>query len=657
MLRAILIPFLVISSVITVRADDLPVTVAPYPRAYPPMAIAPGPFTADLSSFKQYNCPDWFRDAKLGIWSHWGPQSVPMEGDWYARQMYQQGSGDYKDHLARFGPDSKVGYKDIIPLWKAEKWDPDGLMELYKKAGARYFVAQAVHHDNFDNWNSKYHVWNSVNMGPHRDMVGDWQKAAVKAGLRFGVSEHLGASFTWFQDSHGADKTGPLAGIPYDGADPRWAELYHFPALPGDKGWYSNDPRWQAEWFARIKDVVDQYHPDLLYSDGAVPFGNEVGRSMIAHLYNTSAQRNNGVADAIYNCKQTSNGMWVEDVERGVKPGILPDPWQTDTSIGDWFYNKHWKYRSAEWVIHSLVDIVSKNGNLLINVVQRPDGTLDDQAKKVVEDLAAWTSINGEGIYGTRPWLVYGEGKSHSKGGSFNENHEYSADDIRFTAKGDTAIYAFALGWPDNHKLTIRSLSKFDGVTAKITHVSLLGYQGELKWDFAADGLKIEMPGTKPCESAICVKIEGKDLRGFKPELALPQAQAVHSDNAGNYVHTPEDAQLNGSLKTEKYGDESNIGFWDNSNDTAAWKINFPAAGTFKITVSYAATSKSVVHIESPTSKLSLNLSATGGWDRFNQTELGTFKVEKPGDQQLLVQPDAKKWKAINLRWIKLSKM
>ena len=264
-------------------------------------------FQSSLESLKQYQCPAWFRDAKFGIWAHWGPQAVPMVGDWYARRMYIQGDADYVDHLKRFGHPSQFGYKDIIPLWKAEKWDPDRLMSLYKKAGAKYFVSMGCHHDNFDLWNSQFHSWNAVKMGPKRDVVGDWQKAAKKQGLRFGVSEHMGASFTWFQVSHGADKTGPKAGVPYDGANPKYQELYHQPAAPGDKEWYSKDAAWHKEWYSRIGDLIDHYDLDLLYSDGGVPFGNEVGRGMIAHLYNNSLKCR-GNLQVVYTCKEKSGG-------------------------------------------------------------------------------------------------------------------------------------------------------------------------------------------------------------------------------------------------------------------------------------------------------------------------------------------------------------
>jgi len=413
------------------------------------LPIAPGRFQPTMESLTQYQCPEWFRDAKFGIWAHWGPQAVPMDGDWYARQLYQQGHAQYKDHLEHFGHPSTNGYKDIIPLWKAEKWDPDRLMKLYKRAGARYFVSMGTHHDNFFLWNSKLHRWNAANMGPKRDVVGEWEKAARKQGMHFGVSEHLGASFTWFQDSHKSDKTGPFAGVPYDGANPEYQDLYHFPAEPGDTGWYSTNPRWQHQWFEEIKELVDNYHPDLLYTDGGVPFGNEVGRSLIAHLYNSNAEQHRGKVEVVYTCKQKSEGRWVEDLERGVMPGVNPFPWQTDTSIGDWFYNRNWKFRPVSWNIQMLVDIVSKNGNLLLNVVQRPDGSLDPEAEQMLKEMADWIAIHGEAIYSTRPWQVYGEGPVRTKGGHFKEDFKYTAKDIRFTTKGKT-LYAVALGWPED---------------------------------------------------------------------------------------------------------------------------------------------------------------------------------------------------------------
>jgi alpha-L-fucosidase len=473
------------------------------------LPIAKGPFIATRDSLTNYVYPEWFRDAKFGIWAHWGPQAVPMEGDWYARKMYQQGSPDYEDHLKRWGHPSTNGWKDIVPLWKAENWDPEKLMELYKKAGAKYFVSMGSHHDNFFLWNSKLHRWNSVQIGPHRDVVGEWQKAAKKNGLRFGVSEHLGASFNWFQDAHGADKTGPLAGVPYDGANSNYWDLYHPPST--DRGWYTKNPQWQQEWYNEIKELVDNYKPDLLYSDGAMPFGNEVGLSQIANLYNIDAHH--GRTEAVYNCKQSSEGRWVQDFERGVNGGISPYPWQTDTSIGDWFYNRHWKYQPLSWTVHMLVDIVSKNGNLLLNVVLRPDGTLDPEVETMLHQLADWRSVNGEAIYGTRPWLIYGEGKLQAKGGAFKENMTYTADDIRFTTKGKT-LYAIALGWPENGKMIIKSLAKtVDSAQNKINRIELLGYKGKLNFEQTADGLTVNLPDKKLSDLTCSLRITGSNLK------------------------------------------------------------------------------------------------------------------------------------------------
>jgi len=519
-------------------------TNAPFTLSLP---VAPGPYVGTMDSLTNYSCPEWFRDAKFGIWAHWGPQAVPMEGDWYARKMYQQGSADYNDHLARWGHPSTNGWKDIIPLWKAEKWDPDRLMSLYKKAGAKYFVSMGSHHDDFFLWNSPEHKWNAVNYGPHRDVVAAWQQAARRQGLPFGVSEHLGASFTWFQDAHKSDKTGPLAGVPYDGADPANWDLYHFPAEPGDTGWYSKNLRWQQQWYNEIKQLVDDYHPDLLYSDGGVAFGkdNVVGLSQIANLYNDNLRHNQGnltdLADgkpqprarldqavpnhggltAVYNCKQPSDGRWVQDFERGVNGGINPAPWQTDTSIGDWFYNRHWKYQPISWTVHMLVDITSKNGNLLLNVVLRPDGSLDPEVETMLHQLADWNAVNGEAIFSTRPWQVYGEGAVKAKGGAFKENFQYSAKDIRFTTKGKY-LYAIAMGWPEDGKFTIKNLGRTSDATVNhINTVKLLGHSGSLNFTQSADGLVVELPAKPPgdvSDLTCSLRITGDNLRATAPD-------------------------------------------------------------------------------------------------------------------------------------------
>jgi alpha-L-fucosidase len=643
------------------------------------LSIMPGPFQPTMESLTNYSCPEWFRDAKFGIWAHWGPQAVPMEGDWYARKMYQQGSPDYKDHLARYGHPSTNGWKDIIPLWKAEKWDPERLMALYKKAGARYFVSMGTHHDNFFLWNSRRHKWNAVNCGPHRDVVGDWQKAAKKQGLPFGVSEHLGASFTWFQDSHKSDHTGPLAGVPYDGANSNYWDLYHFPAEPGDTSWYSKNPCWQQQWFNEIKELVDNYHPDLLYSDGPVPFGNEVGLSQIANLYNDSVQHNHGKfmafynclpprlrdhyelerrvgkLTAVYNCKQPSDGRWVQDFERGVNGGINPHSWQTDTSIGDWFYNRHWKYQPLSWTVHMLVDIVSKNGNLLLNVVLRPDGSLDPEVETMLHQMADWTAVNGEAIYGTRPWLIFGEGPTQAKGGAFKENFQYTAKDIRFTTKGKT-LYAIALGWPDGGELTVKSLAKTGAADMnKIKRVELLGHKGKLQFEQTTEGLVVTLPAAKLSDLTCSLKITGSNL---KPVTLPVTAPAIGPDSKGDVCLSATNAELHGSqIQLETQGGLPDIGYWDKGDEWVSWTAQIPKAGTFNVSATVATlNAEASFMVEVGGQTISAQAPVTGSWEEFQTVNLGQIQIKQPGDLAVKVRAkDKATWKAINLNSVKLT--
>jgi alpha-L-fucosidase len=491
----------------------------------PETTVFSASFTSDIESFGQYKYPEWFRDAKFGIWAHWGPQAVPRQGDWYARKMYESDiinrqtnqptgkpSREYLYHLEHYGHPSKFGYKDIIPLWKAERWDPEKLMALYKRVGARYFVSMGTHHDNFFLWDSKIHRWNSVKMGPEKDVVGLWQQAAKKEGLRFGVSEHLGASYTWFQPSHGADKTGPMKGVPYDGANPEYQDLYHKKTAPDDFGWLTKDTANQKEWLASITELIDMYKPDLLYSDGELPFG-EVGRTMLAHYYNTDIEKNEGRLDAVYTCKHLdSRGRWVKDIERGAMDSISIDPWQTDTSIGDWYYRTGQKYMTGTEVIQMLVDIVSKNGNLLLNVVQTPEGDLEQDVIDILEEIAAWTPVNGEGIYGTRPWKIYGEGPSMQnkiKGtfGGVRDVRAYEPADIRFTSKGNI-LYAFCMERPDEN-IKIKSLGKTSRlIESKIKSVTMLGKETRLHWSQNDEELVIDLPSELPDWRIIGFRIE-----------------------------------------------------------------------------------------------------------------------------------------------------
>ncbi len=490
------------------------------------LEIEKGPFAGTKESLEQYRIPDWYRDAKFGIWAHWGPQSSVEQGDWYARNMYIQDSRQYKYHVATYGHPSKVGFKDLCPKWQAAQFDPAHLMRLYTKAGAKYFVSMGVHHDNFDLWNSKYTRWNAVKVGPHKDVVGLWRKAARAEGLRFGVTEHLWISYKWFSTSHGSDKTGPLAGVKYDGVNPAYADLYQdarvakWAAMDQDHfGW--NDEgipdSWKRHWFLRIKDLVDNYQPDFLYTDGPLPF-EHYGYSAVANLYNLSAKLHGGDNQAVYTTKRPQDcavGTCVLDLERGLANEIKPTPWQTDTCVGDWHYNREvyeqHRYKSAKTVVDMLVDIVSQNGNLLLNFPLPNSGRLDSDELKTLEGITAWMTVNSEGIYGTRPWKIYGEGpsaKTGKPGGGFNEEARkpLTADDARFTTKGST-LYAFIMGWPQKSVL-VRALGTASPQSpGKIVNVELLGHQGHVTWRQEASGLQVQLPNQKPSDYAVTLKM------------------------------------------------------------------------------------------------------------------------------------------------------
>lgn len=490
-------------------------------NAAPNLEITPGPFKGTRESLREWRVPDWYRDAKFGIWAHWGPQSAIEYGDWYARNMYIQGQKQYEYHVKVYGHPAKVGYKDVIPLWNAAKFDPDHLLALYKRAGARYFCSMAVHHDGFDLWNSKYQTrWNSVAIGPKRDIVGEFKKAAAKQGLRFAVSEHLAPSYHWFSTSHMSDKTGPLAGVAYDGADPAYADLYHeLPKYYPYSERLLNDRQapasWEMHYFQRIKDLVDKYQPDLLYTDGDI-FFEQYGLALVANLYNVDAQRHGGRCEAVYTSKLATDcetGTCVLDWERGVAGGIPENPWQTDTCIGEWHYNREAKYKSPKQVIDLLIDIVSRNGNLMLNFPLPNSGELDYEERVILEELTKWMAVNSEGIYATRPWKTFGDGPvataPPSAGGTrFNEaaRHDLTADEVRFTAKGNT-LYAFVMGWPDRFALIkpLATVSKFS--PPKIQNVELLGYKDKLQWAQDEQGLTVIMPKEAPCEYAITLKI------------------------------------------------------------------------------------------------------------------------------------------------------
>lgn len=493
--------------------------------------IAKGPFKPTWESLENYKTPEWFRDAKFGMWAHWGPQCQPEAGDWYARNMYEEGSWQYKIHLQKYGHPSKFGFKDVINTWKAEKWDPEELVSLYKNAGAQYFMALANHHDNFDLYDSKYQKhWNSTKIGPKKDLISGWEKAARKNGLPFGVSVHASHAWMWYEPSQLSDKKGELAGVPYDGnltkadgkgkwwegLDPQELYAQHHELSKGynwewKKGVITTPSKeYCNKFYNRTIDLINKYNPDVVYfDDSQLPLWpvSDVGLRIAAHVYNKSIKKHGEllavVTGKILDENQRKAMVW--DIERGQANEIQPLPWQTDTCIGGWHYDRALYdrngYKTPKTVIQTLVDIVSKNGNLMLNIPVRGDGSIDEKERKVVEGITAWMKANSESIYGTRPWKIFGEGPAQQKsakldGPGFNEGKgkEFTHEDIRFATKADV-LYATAMGLPADGKLVIKSLGRDSEYFQKeIQKVEWLPTKQSLTFERNENGLTVSLP-------------------------------------------------------------------------------------------------------------------------------------------------------------------
>ncbi len=511
--------------------------------------MAAGPFKPSWASLEQYKTPGWFAKARFGMWAHWGAQCQAEYGDWYARGMYQEGSDQYEYHLSRFGHPSTFGFKDVIHEWKAESWDPDQLVGLYKNAGAQYFVAMANHHDNFDNFNSKYQPWNAVNTGPKKDLVGGWAKAAAKHGLPFGVSVHASHAWSWYEVAQRSDKNGPLAGVPYDGKttiasgkdkwwnnlDPQelYAQNHPLSEQSADNGTIHKQWNWGGgvaqpsaayceKFYNRTVDLINKYHPDLVYfDDTALPLwpASDVGLRIAAHMYNESILRK-GRLDAVICGKildEQQRKCLVWDIERGTVNTPQPFVWQTDTCIGDWHYNRRVYdrkgYKTAGQVIRILMDVISKNGNLLLNIPVRANGTIDELEQAVVEEIGEWMKVHSEAVYDTVPWKVFGEGPAIAnadplRAQGFNEGkiRLLSTEDFRFTQKKGF-LYATFFGWPESKKITIKSLAgqAFNDSTPGV--IRLLGSDAALRYEQGAEGLTVYLPGSPAGKNAYVLKI------------------------------------------------------------------------------------------------------------------------------------------------------
>ncbi|MFV0553877.1 MAG: alpha-L-fucosidase [Mangrovibacterium sp.] len=497
----------------------------------------------------EFQCPSWFSDAKLGIWVHWGAQTEPESGGgWYARHMYMQdvgnqqwGANAYPYHCKTYGHPSEKGYKDVINEWKAENLDTDDLLKYFKSIGAKYFMVLANHHDHFDNFNSTYHPWNSVNVGPHKDIVAEFEKSTRKYGLKFAVSSHDDRYLGWWKPAFGADTSGVYKGVPYDanltledgkgtwweGLDP--AQLY---GLPPSK----RTPEWEKSvkenWVRRHTELATKYDVDMLWFDGyGFPYGN-YGKEACTNFYNFKLNKY-GKLDAIVCGKIANEPSTIKDIERGGADEILPEPWQGTTTFASWFYKKDVQSRhNARSVIEMMVDMNSKNGNLMLNVELLSDGTIPAHHKLILDELGEWINLNQEAIYGSKPWKIYGDNldsyleldkhnagetdlealKQQKKNSHFNErtinSPAYGKDEVRFTTK-DGTLYMFVLN-PSAGEIELPSLGLKSEVNSnKICSIKMIGNKQKIKYQQKADKLVITIPEKRPSKYAAVFKIEG----------------------------------------------------------------------------------------------------------------------------------------------------
>lgn len=524
------------------------------------LPITAGPYEPTWASIESNypGTPEWLRDSKFGIWIHFGPQSAGESGDWYARKMYVEGTPAYENHLKNYGHPSEVGYKEVLRDWNPKKFNPKALVDIYKDAGARFLIIQGVHHDEFDLWDSKYQAWNATRLGPKRDLIGEWEKAAREAGIRFGLTFHHEYSWWWWQTAFQCDTKGEKKGVPYDGnltladgkgkwwegLDPRYlyginpreyetvAEAANSRWSPPKAGIFSGHlayAEWYAKWWAlRMMDAVDKYNPDFIYTDGTdqQPFsGSGTGtgykcdamQRVIADFYNkTLARRGKVDVFSIVKFRKQTNGT-VNTCESGIPENIKTDQaWIAETPVGDWFYGPNFVY-SSDAMIRYLLEIVARDGSVGVSIPLRPDGSLDEGCVKMLKEVGQWMRVNGQGIYGSSAWRVLGEGKDGKLNvlpggfiGGSQANHTFYSTDFRFTVGKDKALYAWCMTVPKpGETLKIMSLGTNSTVEKKkVTSVELLGVKGnKLEWKQEADGLRIVYPESAFLKTAVGFRI------------------------------------------------------------------------------------------------------------------------------------------------------
>ncbi len=595
--------------------------------------VAQGPWRPDWDSLTTHEIPEWFQDAKFGIYAHLGVYCVPAYGtEWYPRKMYQKGDAVYKYHVETYGDPSEFGYKDFVPRFTLDKFDAAEWADLYQQAGARFAGPVAEHHDGFSMWASQVNRWNVGNTGPKRDIAGELIRELRKRELRIITSFHHAFNIQgYYTPSEG-----------WDTADPQFGDLYGFPTM---------EDRTLAldRWLIKLKEVVDAYQPDQIWFDfGLARIPEEYKQRFAAYYYNHETTWNKPVI-ITRKGNHLPDGVGVLDIERGRMKDTGRELWQTDdsTAYNSWSWVDGLRVKPTKEMVHELIDIVSKNGVLLLNVCPTADGTISPDQQRMLRELGQWLEINGEAIYGTRSWKIMGEGPTRmEKGGSFLKTITYTSRDIRYTrSKDGRTLYAICLGWPASSvSLRYVQVQSF----AANASVTMLGYDKPLLFDVDADGqLEIQIPSLtpedRPCDHAFALRLSGFDTALSRAaRYALPDAISLTADQAvleGEKIHT------------ETKTDRTSIGFWDDANERVHWLVRVTREGRYGVAGEFAvASGVSPLAVEVAGQTIDFSVPATGGWNSPKLVHIGEIQFDKPGVYHLILRAgDNESWKAANV--------
>ncbi len=600
-----------------------------------PAADARDGYEETWESLSRHPVPEWFADAKFGIYAHWGPYSVPaFDNEWYPRNMYQEGSGVLEHHRATWGDPSVFGYKDFIPLFTAEEFDAEAWAELFVQAGAKFAGPVAEHHDGFSMWASDVNRWNAGDMGPKRDIVGELVTALRARNVRIVTSFHHAFNIQGYYTA----KEG------WDTADPAYHDLY---------GQFADRDEAYDRWFEKIREVVDRYQPDQIWFDfGLADVPDAYKRRMAAYYYNHESEWGRPVI-ITRKGEHLPPGVGVLDIERAKMEGPAPFLWQTDDSVAvnSWCWVEGLQLKPAEELLHELIDIVSKNGVLLLNVAPKADGTIPDDQRALLLEMGDWLRVNGEAVYGTRPWLTHGEGPSlRDAGRGFGgEQVRFTGEDIRFTQTPD-ALYAICLGWP-GESVSLASV-RIDAAAPE-AQASLLGHDEPLRFEVVDGRITVDLPNLpeadRPCRHAYTLKLEGFETSlSDEARFALGGATTLDADHA----------VLDGErIRLESRGGRSCVGYWDDAAESVHWLVRIPKAGEYAVRGEFAAAAGATrVTIEGADAPIAVDVPATAGWDDSTDVPLGALSFASPGVYHLVLRPeDPATWRPLNVWRLRLA--